>query len=102
MLLQPIDATDHGRFAGARWTANDNALATLDRKIDVTQHVKLAVPLVHPGNFDRDIVRRRLHARHGTRPHGGAGRLLCGVAHSFLRSIQRRSPLASRASVYLA
>src|SRR5262249_31011990 len=101
MLLQPVDAADHGRFARAGRAADDDALAPLDREIDVAQHVELAVPLVHPGNLDGDVARGRLHARYGTRARRAAGRLRCGVAHVF-PPIQRGSLLASRASVYRA
>src|ERR1700738_1338989 len=57
MLFQPIDAADHGRLAGTRGPADHDALAALDRKVDVAQHVELAVPLVHADDLDRERVR---------------------------------------------
>ena len=62
VLLQPVDAADHGRLAGARRAADDDALAARDVQVDVAQHVELAVPLVHA-----DHLRRRL------RPSGRCG-----------------------------
>ena len=46
MFLQPVDAADHGGFAGARRPADDDALALLHIEVDVAQHMELAVPLV--------------------------------------------------------
>ena len=47
MLLEPVDAADQRGFAGAGRTADDDLLALLHHEIDVTQHVKFAVPLVY-------------------------------------------------------
>ena len=52
VLLQPVDAADHRRLAGAGRPADHDALAALDREIDVAQHVELAVPLVHADDLD--------------------------------------------------
>src|SRR5215467_3760196 len=57
VLLQPIDAADEGRFAGARRPTNDDLLALIDRQVDVAQHVELAEPLV-----DADHLNGRLCA----------------------------------------
>ena len=54
MLLQPVDAADHGRFAGAGRPADHDALAAHHLEIDVAQHVEIAVPLVHADDLDRD------------------------------------------------
>ena len=56
VLLQPVDAADHGRLAGAGRPADHDALAARDAQIDVAQHVEVAVPLVHA---DRARPRRR-------------------------------------------
>ena len=68
VLLQPVDAADHGRLAGARRPADHDALAALDREVDVAQHVEFAVPLVHADDLDGERVRRL-----------GSNR--CGFAH---------------------
>src|SRR5436305_2996507 len=44
MLLEPVDAADHRRFAGAGGAADDDALALADLQRDVLEHVQLAVP----------------------------------------------------------
>ena len=55
VLFQPVDAADHRRFAGARRTADDDALALHDLQVDVLQNVEVAIPLVHADDFDGDI-----------------------------------------------
>ena len=45
-FLQRVDAADQRRFAGARRTADHDALALGDIEVDVAQHVKVAVPFV--------------------------------------------------------
>ena len=55
MLLEPVDAADQGGFAGSRRSADDDALALMDRQVDVLEHVELAVPLVDSDHFDRDL-----------------------------------------------
>ncbi|CDX20985.1 6-pyruvoyl-tetrahydropterin synthase [Mesorhizobium plurifarium] len=52
MVLEPVDAADHGRFAGAGWPANDDPLSTAHSQIDVSQGMKITVPLVHGCNLD--------------------------------------------------
>ena len=52
MLFETIDASDQGRFARAGGTADHDALAAPHGEIDVAQHVKRAVPLVHADHFD--------------------------------------------------
>src|SRR3546814_3558702 len=47
VLLQPVDAADHGRLAGAGRSADDDALAAVDRQVDVLEDMELAIPLVH-------------------------------------------------------
>ena len=61
MLFQPVDAADQRRFAGTGWPANHDALAAPDFQVDVAQHVKLAVPLVHGDDLDGGFVFRRVH-----------------------------------------
>ncbi|MNG31122.1 hypothetical protein D3C84_1168710 [compost metagenome] len=46
MLLQPVDAADHGGLARARRPADDDLLPPAHLQIDVAQHMKLTVPLV--------------------------------------------------------
>jgi hypothetical protein len=52
VLLEPVDAADHGRLAGAGRPADDDALAAADVQVDVAQDVELAVPLVHAEHLD--------------------------------------------------
>ena len=59
VLLQAVDAADHGRFAGAGRPADDDALAARDAQVDVAQHVEFAVPLVHADDLDRDVGLQR-------------------------------------------
>src|SRR3546814_17217784 len=56
VFLQPVDAADHGRLAGARRPADDDALAAVDGQVDVLQDMELAVPLVHADDLDRHLV----------------------------------------------
>jgi hypothetical protein len=81
VLLQAVDAADHGGLAGARGPADHDALALGHAQVDVAQHVEIAEPLVHPDHVDGDVARKR----------GGLG---C-FAHRF-------SPAASRASIMRA
>ncbi len=55
MLLQAVDAADHGRFAGAGRAAHHDALAFIDRQVDVLEDVELAVPLVDVGQLDHHV-----------------------------------------------
>src|SRR6185312_847917 len=55
VLLEPVDAADHGGLARARGPGDDDALAAVDAQVDVAQHVKIAVPLVHGDDLDGDI-----------------------------------------------
>ena len=55
VLLQPVDAADHRRLAGARRTADDDALAAHDLEVDVLQHMEVAVPFVHADDLDGDV-----------------------------------------------
>jgi hypothetical protein len=59
VLLEPIDAADQRRFAGPRWSAYDDALAAIDRQVDVAQDVEVAIPFVHAGDVDGRLVRDR-------------------------------------------
>src|SRR5207244_10123737 len=56
MLLEPIDAADERRLAGARGPADDDPLAAIDGEIDIAQNMELAIRLVHGDDLDRDIV----------------------------------------------
>ncbi len=58
-ILQPVDAAQQRRLAAARRPADDDALAARDREIDVAQDVKVAVPFLQAGDFDRRFGRRR-------------------------------------------
>ena len=71
MLLEPVDAADHGRFAGAGRPADDDALAAHHLEIDVAQHVEIAEPLVHADDFHRHggSELRRLHVERGIVDH---------------------------------
>ncbi len=86
VLLEPVDAADHGRFAGARRPADHDALALGDPQVDVAQHVEIAVPLVDADQLDRDAGLER----RGLQP---------GCVRSFsMRHPHRLSPAARRAS----
>jgi hypothetical protein len=52
VLLQPVDAADHGRLARARGPADHHLLALLDLKVDVLEDVELAEPLVDVAQDD--------------------------------------------------
>src|SRR5215472_1192007 len=52
MLLQTVDAADHRRFARARRTAHDDALAFFDLEIEVPEDVEIAEPLVDMTKLD--------------------------------------------------
>ncbi len=45
-----VDLPEPGR------AGDDDALALVDREVDVAQHVELAVPLVHADDLDREFV----------------------------------------------
>jgi hypothetical protein len=71
MFLEPIDAPDQRRFAGARRTAHNNALSALNREVDVPQYVKAPVPFVDAGESDCGVVASigvGQRARHYLRP----------------------------------
>src|SRR6516162_10344486 len=55
-FLQRIDAADQRRLARTGGTADHDALASSDRKVDVAQHVEIAVPFVETGNADNRVL----------------------------------------------
>ncbi len=63
VFFQTVDTADHGRFARARRSGNNDALPAHDLQIDVAQDVKLTIPLMHIGDFDGDIGCGNLHLR---------------------------------------
>ena len=56
MFLQPIDAPNQSRFAGAGRTANYDALSALNCQVDVAQRVKDPVPFVNAGKSDCGVI----------------------------------------------
>src|SRR3546814_4763014 len=91
VFLQPVDAADHGRLAGARRPADDDALAAVDGQVDVLQDMELAVPLVHADDLDRHLVgdaHLRRCFRHPSKPPSTAPR-------PYLRSEAHTSELQS-------
>mmetsp|Transcript_18353 Transcript_18353/g.29547 ORF Transcript_18353/g.29547 Transcript_18353/m.29547 type:complete len:286 (+) Transcript_18353:299-1156(+) len=60
MFLQRVDAADQRGFTGPGRARNHDPFALINRQVDVTQHVKGAVPLVHlvdgNGHFGRDFL----------------------------------------------
>src|SRR3546814_17752644 len=60
VLLQPVDAADHCRLAGAGRSADDDALAAVDRPVDVIEDMELAIPIVTAA----DLYRHPLGALH--------------------------------------
>src|SRR5687767_6888189 len=60
MLLEPVDAADHGRLARAGGAADDDPLAAHHLEVDVLEDVKIAKPLVHIDDVDRDVGLRDL------------------------------------------
>src|SRR3546814_7723381 len=58
VLLQPVDAADNGRLAGAGRSADDDALAAVDRQGDVLEDMELAIPLVYSDDLHRQLVGR--------------------------------------------
>src|SRR6185437_5345052 len=74
VLLQPVDAADHRRFARAGRSADDDALAAHDAQVDVAQDVEGAEPFVQLDDVDGDRIGepRRLADRIALkRAHGG-------------------------------
>jgi hypothetical protein len=65
VLLEPVDAADHGRLAGARRAADHDTLAAQDLQVDVAEDMKVAVPLVDLDHLHGDIGRIRLLADFG-------------------------------------
>src|SRR5205085_11201589 len=63
MLLQPIDAADHRRFARARRPADDDPLAPADVEVDVPEDVEVAVPFVDAAQLDDRRSRSRVGHR---------------------------------------
>src|SRR3546814_2718871 len=56
VLLQPVDAADQRRLPRPRGSAHHDALALVDREVDVLQHVKLAKPFVQAAHLDHQLV----------------------------------------------
>ncbi|MNR12492.1 hypothetical protein D3C85_1288510 [compost metagenome] len=52
VFFQAVDAADGGGLAGTGRAAEDDTLTRLDVQVDVLEHVKLAVPLVHAFHQD--------------------------------------------------
>ena len=63
VFLQPVDAADHGRLAGAGRSADDDPLAAHHLQIDIPQHVEITVPLVHIDDLNGHIRVRDAHFR---------------------------------------
>ena len=95
VLLEPVDAADHGRLARPRRPAHDDLLALPDVQIDVLEHVELAEPLVHAPQHDhRRVVLARRHHRSPSacgRCSGGAPAACCN-ATSRNRKSRTRTP----------
>jgi hypothetical protein len=53
MLLKTVDAADQRGFAGPGRPADDDLLPLVNDKIDVSEDVKLAVPLVQADHLNR-------------------------------------------------
>ena len=60
VLLQPIDATNKGRFSRPRRPADDDAFTRKDFEIDVAQHMEAAEPLVDADELNRCPRHHRL------------------------------------------
>src|SRR5260370_7996390 len=58
VLLQPVDAADHRRLAGAGRPADYDTFALVDLEIDVSKDVKLAEPFVDMPQLDDRRPRR--------------------------------------------
>ena len=56
MLLQAVDTADQGRFTGPRRAADDDAFLSVDRQVDILQHMEVTIPFVHVFNFDDVII----------------------------------------------
>ena len=63
VLLQPVDTADHRRFAGARRSTDDDALALGDLEVDVLEDVELAIPFVDMAQLDDLLARLNLPSR---------------------------------------
>src|SRR5258707_880690 len=73
MLLEPVDAADHRRLAGARGTADDDPLALADLQRDVLEDMELAIPFMDGAQLDhrlaaRGVLDRGLVGAGGARP----------------------------------
>jgi hypothetical protein len=84
VLLQAVDAADHGRLAGTRGAADDHALTLGDREVHILEHVEFAIPFVHI---------RELHGRVGLERGG------LQVRNGHRDAPQRLSPTESRRSI---
>src|ERR1700730_2554564 len=71
-FLQRVDAADQRRLARARRAADYDALAFGDLEVDVTQHMKIAVPFVEAGHADNRV-----------RGHDHSTQLRCGALSLF-------------------
>jgi hypothetical protein len=56
MLFEAVYAADHRRLAGARRTADDDALAAHDLQVDIAQYMEVAEPFVHVDHLDRGVA----------------------------------------------
>jgi hypothetical protein len=56
VFFQTVDATNQSGFTRPRRPRDHNTLATLHGHIDVAQYVESAIPLVHFGDLDSDLV----------------------------------------------
>ena len=58
MTLEPVDTADHGRLAGTRRTAYDDALTRFDIETDVAQRLEIAEPLADIPQLDHQLAGR--------------------------------------------
>jgi hypothetical protein len=79
-VLDAVDAAKQRRFAAARRSANDDALAAHDLEIDIAQHVELAEPLVQTADLDGDGVLGRAHVGRDVRPRSLRSSFVVAVA----------------------
>src|SRR5271169_2303341 len=63
VLLQPVDTADHRRFAGARRSTDDDALALGDLEVDILEDVELAIPFVDMAQLDDPLALMNLPSR---------------------------------------
>src|SRR6478736_9006879 len=57
VFLELVETADQGRLARARGSTNDDALAAVDRQVDVPQNLEVAIEFVDLAHLDHHVTR---------------------------------------------